>query len=291
MSKFKILCIVIKGFLYKWLVDLRILSIPQLNSSSNLIISLTSYGRRVGKDVVYYTIVSILRQSVQPSKIILWLAEDEWNDSTLSKRLLSLKEKGVLIKYCKDIRSYKKLIPTLKDYPNNDIMTIDDDIIYNKDSIKRVLDTHKRHPNAIISMCTADPIIVNGIPNKYNEWKEHSTSACGFLLFPIGYGGIYYPKGCLHSDIMKDELFMELCPAADDIWFWFCGLLNGSEKIFVPKSHTDYSFDALYQYFHKGSALTHSNRLEHANDKQFRDLFEHYHAKINNKGKLEYHIC
>lgn len=286
IQKFEVLYFAICGYMYKLLVDIGIIRIKPIVQNNDIIVSLTSYGRRVSSGIVYYTITSILRQTVQPSKIILWLADNEWSDETLPKRILTLKEKGVQIKYCKDIRSYKKLIPTLKLYPESNIMTIDDDIIYNSDTIEKILKAHKEHPNAIISMCTTQPIIENGVPSKYSEWKEHSDPVSGLLPFPIGYGGTFYPKGSLHSDIMKEELFASLCPVADDIWFWFCGVLNGTDKIYVPKSHLDYSFDALYQYFHRGSALTHANRFEHANDKQFRDLFNHYKVRLNERGEL-----
>lgn len=57
-------------------------------------------------------------------------------------------------------------------------------------------------------------------------------------------------------------------------------------KLFERKSQLDYSFNALYQYFHKGSALTHSNRFGHANDKQFSDLFAYYGVRVDRYGNL-----
>lgn len=280
------------GYFYKWALDLGLLRVPQLGyTSCDVILSLTSYGRRVKDCIVYYTLVSLLRQKLQPKRIILWLSEEEWNDESLPKMILRLKEKGIEIKYCKDIRSYKKLIPTIQLYPNDCIMTVDDDIIYTNDTVDVVWQEHLKNPKSIICLNASVPLIEDGVPSHYIQWKELNAYSSGMALFPIGCGGTFYPFGSLHNDLIREELFMRLCPRADDIWFWFCGLLNNTDKIFVLKTHTDYSFDALYQYFHKGSALTHSNRLEHANDKQFRDLFEHYHAKINNKGKLEYHIC
>ena len=58
--KFKILCNVIHGYLFKWLVDLHVFKVPKLNGSIPLVVSLTSYGRRVKSEVVYYTSVFIL---------------------------------------------------------------------------------------------------------------------------------------------------------------------------------------------------------------------------------------
>lgn len=287
INKIKVLLGAIKGYVYKWLVDLGLISIPEMKGNDcDIIVSLTSYGRRVADGVVYYTLVSLLRQIVQPARIILWLAEDEWNDEKLPKKLKQLRDKGVEIHYCEDIRSYKKLIPTILFFPNSNILTVDDDIIYSKDTVKKVWLEHKVNPNAVICLNASIPIIEKGVPTQYARWKDLKKKDSGMMIFPVGCGGTFYPAGSLHSDVIRKDLFIKLCPLADDIWFWFCGMLNKTEKNFLGKSGAALSFDALYQYLHKGSALTHTNRFEHANDKQFKELFEHYGVFVDSKGNL-----
>ena len=289
INKLYVLWKAIKGYGYKWLVDLGLLKIPELKRNGcDMIVSLTSYGRRVADGVVYYTLVSLLRQDLQPSKLILWLSDSEWNEDTLTKKLQNLKTKGVEIRFCKDTRSYKKLIPTLALYPDSNVMTVDDDIIYTKDTVKVVWEEHKRNPKTIVCLNASTPLIENGIPTNYANWNGLTESKYGMKIFPVGCGGTFYPSGSLHADVLREDLFMQLCPLADDIWFWYCGLLNKTEKVFKKKNASDLSFDALYQYFHKGSALTHTNRFEHANDKQFKELFEHYGTIINHSGELVY---
>ena len=75
---------------------------------------------------------------------------------------------------------------------------------------------------------------------------------------------------------MNRDLFKKLCPLADDVWFWFCGCLKGTKKVGVKCKASNYSFDALYQFFHHGSALTQVNRFEHQNDKQIHDIFDYF---------------
>ena len=41
-----------------------------------------------------------------------------------------------------------------------------------------------------------------------------------------GVGAILYWPGCFHADIQKEELFMELAPTADDLWFKAMTALN-----------------------------------------------------------------
>ena len=275
------------AFIYKWMIDLHLLSIPSLNRGDEvkLVVSLTSYGRRVSKNVVYYTIVSLLRQSYLPDRIILWLAEDEWNDNIIPPKLSSLIGKGVCIRYYKNIKSYKKLIPTLSKIPTSTIITVDDDVIYSRDTIKTLVESHAKNPNDIICMAARLPIIINGTLLDYKIWPDSLLTSFedglfGKLLFPVGVGGVLYPQGSLHEDVLDEKAFMEYCPKADDIWFWFCGLRNNTIKRYVKKKGKDLSFDSLYQYFHRGSALTHINSLKHQNDVQLRNLLEAYQYKI-----------
>lgn len=286
VQKLKVLNSALLGYVYKWMVDFHILSVPNLISNCDIIVSLTSYGRRVSSNVVYYTLVSILRQYVQPKRIVLWLSKAEWNDDILPTKLASLKDKGVEILYCDEIRSYKKLVPTLENFPNDNVVTIDDDMIYDINFISQISEAHQQHPNDIICMDTRIVQISNGIPSQYDKWGEYQDEESSVMIFPVGVGGTLYPAGSLHKDVLRKDLFTTLCPLADDIWFWFQGLRKQTNKRYIRKKRQDLSFDALYQYFHKGSALTHYNFVEHQNDKQFRDLFMYYGVKMDEAGNI-----
>ena len=51
---------------------------------------MTSYGRRVAA-VLPYTIISLLRQTYKPDRIVLWLDDEHWNDNNLPALLKRLK--------------------------------------------------------------------------------------------------------------------------------------------------------------------------------------------------------
>lgn len=290
LGKFLLGVNAIIGYLKKISIDLCLLNIPELvreeKDEVDVIVSLTSYGRRVRTNVVYYTLVSLLRQKLQPSHIILWLAEDEWNENTIPKRLKSLEAKGIDICYYKDIKSYKKLIPTLLKYPDRTIVTVDDDVIYSRDTISCLVEAHESNSHDIMCLVCREPVLKDGgLSYNYRDWPELDKCKEGKLLFPVGVGGTLYPIGSLHSDVLKEEVFMKYCPLADDVWFWFCGLINNTNKRFIKKKGTDYSFDSLYQYFHKSAALTYTNNLGHQNDEQIKKIFEYYNYRIDNEDK------
>ena len=285
-TKILVLWHAILGYIYKWLVDLKIINIPTLKNNKRekeLIVSLTSYGRRISKSIVYYTLVSILRQSIQPDRIILWIDKTKWNEDNIPNKLKMLISKGVEVEYCDDIRSYTKLIPALEKYPDSVIITVDDDKIYASCTIERLYNLHLANPTDICCMNPLKLQCENGYPCKYYEWREYDNDIKGRdMVFPCGVDVVLYPPYCLGKDVTNRELFKKLSPLADDVWFWFCGCMNVITKIGIKRKSPNYSFDVLYQYFHKGSALTHTNRYEHQNDKQIRAIFDYYGVFMEN---------
>lgn len=113
LNKIRALVPILKGYVSKWQTDIRgfekIPSLsPTFHEGEQVVVSLTSYGRRVSSNVVCYTIVSILRQTMQPDRIILWLEHENWSLGTIPNKLRRLQEKGVEIRFCDNMRSYKK---------------------------------------------------------------------------------------------------------------------------------------------------------------------------------------
>ena len=292
INKFVVLWHAILGYCYKWLVDLHVLNIPSLMQANNtvgnrIIVSMTSYGRRISSCVVYYSLVSVLRQSIQPDKVILWIDKTKWTEDNLPQKLKDLIPKGVEYRFCEDLRSYTKLVPALREYPNDIIVTLDDDIIYPSNTLQQLYDNYRRYPDAICCLNPLEVRVVDGIPSRYETWINCSNNVeKNVMVFPCGVEGVLYPPYTLSQEVTDEKLFKLLCPFADDIWFWFCGCRNNTKRIVIRKSRAAYSFDAIFQYFNTGSALTHKNRFEHANDKQFKDLFEYYGVIINEEGNF-----
>ena len=94
-----------------------------------MVVSLTTFPLRIGK--VHLTIQSILRQSRPADRILLWLSKEEFpEEAQLPANLLRLKEKGLDIRFCDNIRSFKKVFYTAQEFENDVIVTADDDALY-----------------------------------------------------------------------------------------------------------------------------------------------------------------
>lgn len=197
-----------------------------------IIVSLTSFPARIR--AVKGTIKTLLMQKQKPSRIILWLAKEQFpqREGNLPGTLLKLQEYGLEIKWCDDIRSYKKLIPTLDLYPESVIVTADDDLYYRRDWLKVLYDGHLKNP---------DMICAHRVTKLYLEGNSYKVIAGGYDTWPeatylhklTGGGGTLYPPHVLDENVLNREIFMDKCPTNDDIWFWFMAVLHGT-KIYVP---------------------------------------------------------
>ena len=247
----------------------------------SLVISLTTYGPRA-RHSVHYTLYSLLKQQVRPGKIVLWLDEKEFDEEHLPKPLAILRELGVTICFCENLRSYKKLIPSLRQFPDKHIITVDDDLYYSSNLTAELLRLHRQHPDAIIAeACTLPQWGDDGKLQTYHQWPKYHVVGKEFqspsmLIFPIGYGGIFYPAGTFDEEIFRKDIFTRLCPIADDIWFYIQGIRCQRQKVMDVQSKVRYyQVDLIRQAFRK-DRLMQSNNTEGQNDVQLRQLLEYY---------------
>lgn len=246
-----------------------------LSYKEDLVISLTTYPARI--DTVNQTIKTLLNQSFKPKKIVLVLGEDKFlnKENDLPENLKTLlNDKFEILWTSKDLRSYTKLIPTLKKYPNDIIVTADDDIIYPKDWLENLYNAYKKSPN-MIHCHRAHGIICDkkkGILPYLNWNWEMINVKPSFNNFLTGVGGVLYPPKTLYKDILNNELFIKLCPTADDIWFWAMAVLNGT-KINVVKNnyYKLIKIDSVQK-----ETLAQYNVSNGGNDKQLQNVIEYY---------------
>lgn len=193
-----------------------------------IILLLTSYGKRI--DTVYLTIQTLLNQTKKADKIVLWLAEDEFSLETIPASLKSLVDEGKLeVGFCKDIRSYKKLVPSLKKYPDDIIITFDDDIFYKNDIVEKLYNAYLKEPELLHCM--------RGRMMKYNskgdllsykKWKKFPLYfKADINILPTTGAGTLFVKEYFDEDVFRDDVFMKLAPNADDVWFKAMTMKNG----------------------------------------------------------------
>ena len=240
-----------------------------------VVVSLTTYGQKIYD--VYLTIESLLNQTLPPNKVVLWLSEKHFTFETLPETLCRQMRRGLEVRFCKDIGPYTKLIPSLKAFPESVIITVDDDIIYPMDMIENFIRAYREDPNKIYYN-RGHEIRLNsrGKVMPYLEWcKKGYGTGCSLLNFPLGVYGVLYPVGCFHEDICREDIFLELCPYADDVWFKAMSLVNRVEcRCIESYARVGNGFFSIETDTER--ALARTNVDEGMNDVQIEKVFELY---------------
>ena len=238
--------------------------LPSPLERAPIIVSLTSFPERI--NIVVKTIKTLLTQTMKPDMVILWLAPEQFpnKENDLPKELLDLREFGLTIDWYKDIRSYKKIIPALKKYPDSIIITTDDDIYYAPDTVESLYKSYLKHPNEIQAhrcdwlrigvnikkTCkpntNAKPVGTSLQPSLQGEgaqiitwaktrelYKDKHKDEASFRHRLTGYGGVLYPPNSLYKDVLDEEKIAKTIPTHDDIWLWAMAVLAGTKTRLV----------------------------------------------------------
>lgn len=206
------------------------------------IISLTTFPARI--NTVHHVVRTLLSQTVPADMVVLWLAPEQFpnREADLPQNLLELVANGLSVEWCPDIKSYKKLVPALQKFPNDNIITVDDDVLYPANMLAELIKTHNKYPDDICAHRVRKINIHNNDVLPYKTWRLSEVRGllnthfrASYDILPNGCGGILYPARSLDSDVLKSDLFMELCRHQDDVWFWAMAVKN-NRKI-VPTRH------------------------------------------------------
>lgn len=202
------------------------------------IVSLTSFPAAI--EYAIPAIKSILKGTRQPDKLVLYLTFDQFKKCGIPEELKEMAKESDIFEirdYPRDIRSYRKLVPALRDFPDDIIVTVDDDVNYDRNMLKDLMKMHERFPESII----ANRAKVMDTSKPYRKWKKlrwydfiKGRIKMDPHIIQTGVGGVLYPPHVLSAEMINDDLFMNLAPTTDDIWFWAAAVTNGKTVIPMP---------------------------------------------------------
>lgn len=165
-----------------------------------IIVTLTTWSKRINN--IPAVLDTIYAQSIRPDFVVLNLSIDEVIPAEVQQYIDS---HSIEINKVPDTKVYKKLIPTLKKYPNDCIISIDDDWLYPKEMIADFVDIHKRHPNNPVS------------GNRVCLFGFQCHCGCASLTKAEHFGRFIYEV---------DEDMMSHCPS-DDLVYTFLANMAG----------------------------------------------------------------
>ena len=249
--------------------------INKFKREHEITISLTSYSHRVDK--VHLTIQSLMDQEVKADRILLNLDKSKFNSSNIPTDLKLLEKRGLTINYCKDIGPYTKLLPALKQYPRNLIVTVDDDLIYPRGLLRMLYEAYIKNPEYIHCLrMHYMKFDVNGNVKQYRDWDiESNVTEPGLLVFPTGVGGVLYPPNSLNDEVFNEEAFLELSPLADDVWFKAMSLLNDVKCKKIDCDIMNHNRTITVRETQE-IGLYHQNQVNNQNDYKIKNVFDAY---------------
>ena len=183
-----------------------------------LIVSFTSYPGRIR--AVRQVFDSLYAQTLQADEIILWLAEEEFpnKEADLPKVLQEdLSSNKFTLRWCDNLGSHKKYFYAMQEYPEDIIVTVDDDLYYHPDSLERLMRAHERYPNAVAALTTSLVTLDENLyPFPIGHWyfDFQQISEPSMLLMAGSGGGTLFPPHSIDSRIFDKQLIYDTC--ADD---------------------------------------------------------------------------
>jgi hypothetical protein len=243
------------------------------NCSPRIIVSLTTIPSRI--HTVYRTIHSLLSQRLRPDMVVLWLDKDAHSSESLPPVFRPLESRGLTIQYCTDIGPHTKLIPALAAFPDDIIITADDDCVYSPLLIRFLYGSYRSCPSAIHCIrARRIAIDANGKPQPYRTWKITRDPRPSFRHLLTGVRGVLYPPRSLDREVFNTQALTRLCPKADDVWF-YCMALKNRTPVRIARC-ADLLSKIVAEPDETESSLRIYNVKEQGNDIQFAAVMTEY---------------
>jgi len=195
---------------------------PQLN------VTLTTVPSRF--DRIHITLASLLGQRLKPDRILLWVGDSDGGAPELPRSLERLRRRGVDVRVRPDVGPHTKLVYALREFPDSVNVTADDDRIYPRWWLGELYNAYLAAPDVVhCYRAHGMRFTDDGRLRKYTDWDFFAQGEVGpsMSLFPTGTGGVLYPPGCMHEEVLNLDAMRELCPKADDVWFKAMSALKG----------------------------------------------------------------
>lgn len=178
------------------------------------------------------------RQTLQPDKILLWLSKDQFpiEDTILDSFLSRIDSQFDIRMVDGDIRLHKKHYYAAKEYPNDLLFLIDNDIYYDTDIIRRSMTAYMEYGKKCV-VCNYGSRIAydENACMSYSEWRpvEGKKDIGKDLFFGSGGGSLFRPSD-MYKDLSNIDLAIKLTPIADDIWLNTMAMEADLTKVMLP---------------------------------------------------------
>lgn len=246
-----------------------------------VIVSLTSYPPRFKH--LHRTLRTLLYQNIKPDLVVLWIAHEDFDELPNIVTEMERKFEFFEIKACADLGPAKKVIPSLLAYPNDIVVTCDDDIWYRKNWLSSLLVEWVENSKTVVAH-RAHKIQLDDLdnPKPYNDWKfEIRAHGDSPQYFATSGAGLLIPPKIIDKEVVNVDEYLKLTHKQDDVWlYWMIRLSN----CVVRKSRNN---DELVTWLNSQSTgLFNDNVANLKNDVAINNMLARYGNIIKGENKL-----
>lgn len=233
----------------------------------SFIFSLTSHQKRF--EYLDEVVHILYTQNIRPDQIIINIAQEDRPFFKLNTY------KDIEVNFLEeDLKAMNKLLPTIERYPDQTIITVDDDVRYPANLSEILLNANQDSSKDIIAgrarQITEDSSGYLG----YEDWpllfdgQERSPT-----ILPTGVGGTLYPPGSLHKDISDRNECVKYV-YQDDLW-WYAQARRANTQFIQVPVFSKSEFPNIDEIARDGLYVN-LNRGQSKNDLAFKMLLDTY---------------
>ena len=272
-------------FLFQ-VIDPECIRIPESQITGLIIVSVTSYPARINS--LADVLETVFNQTRKADKVILWLAENQFPAKEIPESLDHyVEEQKLSIRWCDDLMSHKKYFYAFREYPNDLVITIDDDLLYSPTLIEKLYQSYLLHPYAVSAFRTHLMLLENGEVLPYSEWiKEYSLHIGdeSMLLFATSGAGTLFPTYLFNLSLLDEGAIRQNCLYSDDIWLKLMQIADNIPVVLAA----EYKGLQILSGTQENSLYSSYNRDQ--NDEQLKKSMKWFDGQYNNNfiiDKLE----
>lgn len=208
--------------------------------ADTVIVSLTSHPARI--NTLRECIDTLLNQSMRADKVVLWLSRNQFpgQENDLPESMTSIDDPSFEIRWVEgDLKPHKKYFYAMQEFADSVIITVDDDVRYEKCLVERLYESYLLHPHAV--SCSRANLMLfrdDGSLRLYDNWiydYKAMRDKPTYQLLPTGIGGVLYPPHCLGSDAFNKEVIESICLFGDDLWLKLHATVKGYPAVLIQQ--------------------------------------------------------
>jgi len=213
----------------------------RVNPTVDFVVSIATYPKR--SHLLPAVFEALNQQTTVPKKWILVLSVEEWPNLILPSFLTKLEKRGLEVIWVKNnTYAVKKLVPVIEKYPHFGVITFDDELIYGKHVIEKLISTSTTNKGAVIGHVGKQLIQKNGeLKMNYRADEAANLNTPSAEVYYLGGSGTYYPAYSLDKRVLDNTAIQKIVPGrGSDIWFWAAAVANNTKQVCIG-SKTDKS--------------------------------------------------